>query len=131
MTERPINDIYSAENAEYMDEEEYVETRRNYATPSRNDIIMSVISYICVAFVTWLIAYFIKDDGHPHSEFRKHHLNQSLILNALALFAGWAGGITGKFLGLIVIILGILGMAYAGRGRIINFPIIGRIKLIK
>lgn len=79
----------------------------------------AIVSYI--GWIGWLIALLA---GQKDDEFAKHHLNQTLILNIIAIIPL---GITQVF----AFILWIMGLIDAIKGEAKPLPIIGSLKIIK
>ena len=99
--------------------------------PQGYDKIWGVISYFSI--LPWIISYFAGKSGGRHSEFLKHHLNQSLVLNIVSVIFDAIG--TASFIGFIlriaVLVLAIMGMITVGQESTKPLPLIGNIKILK
>ena len=100
--------------------------------PQGNDKLISALSYF--SMLVWVICYLVGGSKGYRSNFQKHHLNQSLILNLAGIVFGMVGrfsGYLGSILGLAVFVLAIMGVVAVVQGRTTKLPIIGDIKLLK
>ena len=79
----------------------------------------AIVAYI--GWIGWIIALLA---GQKDDEFAKHHLNQTLILNLIALIPI---GITQIF----AFILWIMGLINAFQGEAQPLPLIGNWKILK
>ena len=77
----------------------------------------AIVAYI--GWIGWLIAFLA---GQKEDEFAKHHLNQTLILNIMALI---------PIVDILAFVFWIMGLINAVQGEAKPLPIIGEWHLLK